>query len=132
MKKYRTAMTAAVATLTAVVLLAPASLFGQSDADKAKARAEQRARGIALNRENNSQVLRLYDRQGKAVATINEKDFYNQPTISPDKTRIAVIRNNPETETQDAWVIEVATGQKHTHHHRQPTPRAVASAGLVS
>ena len=104
-------MTAAVATLTAVVLLAPASLFGQSDADKAKARAEQRARGIALNRENNSQVLRLYDRQGKAVATINEKDFYNQPTISPDKTRIAVIRNNPETETQDAWVIDVATGK---------------------
>jgi Tol biopolymer transport system component len=111
MKKYRTAMTAAVATLTAVFLLATASLSGQSDADKAKARAEQRARGIALNRENNSQVLRLYDRQGKAVATINEKDFYNQPTISPDKTRIAVIRNNPETETQDAWVIEVATGK---------------------
>jgi Tol biopolymer transport system component len=104
-------MIAAVATLTALFLLPPVSVSGQSDADKAKARADQRARGIALNRENNAQVLHLYDRQGKIVATINERDFYNQPTISPDKTRIAVIRNYPENETADAWVLDVATGK---------------------
>jgi Tol biopolymer transport system component len=99
-----------LATLAAVILL-PATGLGQSAEERAKARAEQRARGIALGRETNAQLLTLYDRQGKLVATVNERDFYNQPTISPDKTRIAVIKNHPETETQDVWVVEVATGK---------------------
>jgi Tol biopolymer transport system component len=110
MKKCATA-TITFATLIAVLLLAPPPGFGQADADKAKARAAQRARGIALARETSAQILQLYDREGKIVATINERDFYNQPTISPDKTRIAVIRNHPETETQDAWVMDIATGK---------------------
>src|SRR5687767_1304079 len=111
MKNYGTAVTTILATLTTGLLLAPASTSGQSDDDKAKARAAQRARGVALARENNAQLLHLYDRQGKVVATIAERDFYNQPTISPDKTRIAVIKSHPETETQDAWVIDVASGK---------------------
>ena len=78
---------------------------------KGESQGRARARGIALARENNTQILTLYDRQGKLVATVNERDFYNQPMISPDKTRIAVIKNHPETETQDAWVIDVATGK---------------------
>ncbi len=106
--------------------------LGQSDAEKAKARAAQRARGIALARENNAQVLHLYDRQGKVVATINERDFYNQPTISPDKTRIAVIKNHPETETQDVWVIDVATGKGTRITTASQGSGVVASAGLVS
>ena len=111
MKKYRTAMIAASTTVAAIFLLAPLAGFGQSDAEKAKARAAQRARGIALARENNAQILTLYDRQGKVVDIVEERDFYNQPTISPDKTRIAVIKNHPETETQDVWVMDVATGK---------------------
>ncbi len=110
MTTYGTAMVTVLATLTAGILFAPPPAFGQSGEDKAKARAAQRARGVAQARQNNAQLLHLYDRQGKVVAMINERDFYNQPTISPDKTRIAVIRNHPETETQDAWVIDVATG----------------------
>jgi Tol biopolymer transport system component len=106
MRTYRTATLAAVA---AGFLLTATSGFGQSGADKAKARAEQRARGIALARENNAQVLRLYDRQGKLVATVGEQDFYNQPVISPDKTRIAVVRSHPESETADAWVVDLTT-----------------------
>jgi Tol biopolymer transport system component len=109
MKTYRTAMIAAAAAVVAGFLFAPASGLGQSDAEKAKARAAQRARGIALARENNAQILNLYDRQGKLVAAVNEGDFYNQPVISPDKTRIAVVRNHPESETQDAWVMDVTT-----------------------
>ena len=107
MKNHRTAIIMASVTLAAIFLLAPAHGQSQSDAERAKARAAQRARGIALARENNAQVLYLYDRQGKVVATINERDFYNQPTISPDKSRVAVIKNHPETETQDVWVIDV-------------------------
>jgi Tol biopolymer transport system component len=110
MKNFRTVVITVAATL-AVSLLAPAPGLGQSDAEKAKARAAQRARGIALARENNAQILTLYDREGKVVDLVEERDFYNQPTISPDKTRIAVIKNHPETETQDAWVIDVASGK---------------------
>jgi Tol biopolymer transport system component len=110
MKINGTTAFTALATLTTMLLLAPPSGFSQSDADKAKARAAQRARGIALAREHNAQILQLYDRGGKVVASIAQRDFYNQPTISPDKTRIAVIKNHPETETQDAWVIDLATG----------------------
>src|SRR2546421_3386302 len=108
---FRTAIIMASTAVAVVVLLAP--VFGQSQSqdEKAKARAAARARGIAQARENNSQILNLYDRQGKLVATITDRDFYNQPVISPDKTRIAVVKSNPETETQDAWVIDVATGK---------------------
>src|SRR5688500_43507 len=110
MKKYRTAMLAASATVAAIFLLAPLAGFGQSDAEKAKARAAQRARGIALARENNAQILTLYDRQGKVVDIVEERDVYNQPTISPDNTRIAVIKNHHETEPQDVCVMDLATG----------------------
>jgi Tol biopolymer transport system component len=109
MKTYRTATLVAAAAVAAGFLLTAVPGFGQSDADKAKARAAQRARGIALARENNAQVLNLYDRQGKLVATVGEQDFYNQPVISPDKTRIAVVKGHPETETQDAWVVDLTT-----------------------
>src|SRR5215210_1740915 len=111
MKNYRTALITASVTVAVVFLLAPLAALGQSDAEKAKARAAQRARGIVLARENNAQILTLYDRQGRVVDIVEERDFYNQPTISPDKTRIAVIKNHPETETQDVWVMDVATGK---------------------
>ena len=131
MKKHGTASITALATLATLLLLAPASGFGQSDAEKAKARAAQRARGIALARENSAQILQVYDRAGKVISTINQPDFYNQPTISPDKTRIAVIKNHPETETQDAWVVDIATGTTtritHTNQARELTRAPVWS-----
>jgi len=108
---YRTAILTASTALAVVFLLAPVPGLGQSDPEKAKAREAARARAIAQARENDTQILNLYDRQGKVVATINERSFYNQPVISPDKTRIAVVKAEPETETQDAWVIDVATGK---------------------
>ena len=107
----RTAIVTASTAMAMVFLLAPVLGQGQSAEEKAKARAAARARGIALARENNTQILTLYDRQGRLVETIDERDFYNQPVISPDKTRIAVVRADPEAETQDAWVIDVATGK---------------------
>ena len=112
MKDYsKTTIITAATALAVVFLLAPVLGQGQSEEEKAKARAAARARGIAQARENNTQVLNLYDRQGKIVATVNERDFYNQPVLSPDKTRIAVVKNDPETETADAWVMDVATGK---------------------
>ena len=131
MSHYRTAMVTASAALAAVFLLAPVPALGQSEAENAKARAAARARGIAQARENNSQILNLYDRQGKIVATINERAFYNQPVISPDKTRIAVVKAEPETETQDAWVMDVATG-KGTRITTASQPRDLTRAPVWS
>lgn len=111
MKNYRTALITAFAAVAAMFVLAIVPARGQTDEDRAKARAAQRARGIALGRENDTQILNLYDRQGRLVDIIEERDFYNQPVISPDKTRIAVVKGHPESETQDAWVIEVASGK---------------------
>ncbi len=85
--------------------------LSQSEAEKAKARADQKAKAIANARQNNTNILTLYDRQGKAVATINEREFYNQPTISPDNTKVAVVQQEPENETADVWVRDVATGK---------------------
>ena len=82
MKEFsRTVIITASTALAVVFLLAPVLGQGQSDEEKAKARAAARARGIAQAREYNTQILNLYDRQGKLVATINERDFYNQPVI---------------------------------------------------
>ena len=107
----RTAIITASTAVAVVFLLAPVLGQGQSAEEKAKARAAARARGIAQARENNTQILTLYDRQGNVVETVNERDFYNQPVISPDKTRIAVVKNNPETETRTPGSFDVATGQ---------------------
>jgi Tol biopolymer transport system component len=111
MKHYRTALITACAAVAATFALAVVPARGQTEEEKAKARAAQRARGIALGRENDAQTLNLYDRQGKLVDIIEQRDFYNQPVISPDKTRIAVVKAHPESETQDAWVVDVASGK---------------------
>jgi Tol biopolymer transport system component len=52
----------------------------------------------------------LFDRTGKVVKTIGEPAIYNQPSISPDLTRVAVIRQDPENQTADLWVIDIETG----------------------
>jgi Tol biopolymer transport system component len=61
----------------------------------------------------NSRLLTLYDRNGKTVGTIGRAGLYNQPVFSPDRTRVAVIRLDPEKGNQDIWVIDVATGEGH-------------------
>lgn len=126
---YRTALVIASA-LAAVVVLAPVPGLGQSEEENAKARAAARARNIAQARQDNTQILNLYDRQGKRVATVEERDFYNQPVISPDKTRIAVVKNHPETETTDVWVLDVGSGKTTritTSQPREPTRAPVWS-----
>lgn len=106
----RLATISTCAALSAALFLTVPGL-SQSEAEKAKARADQKAKAIAQARLNNTNILTLYDRQGKAVATINQRDFYNQPTISPDNTRVAVVQAEPEKETSDVWVREFATGK---------------------
>ena len=79
--------------------------------EKTKREAEERARNIARTLELNGRTLTLYDREGKVVSTVAEKAIYNQPTLSPDRTRVAVIKPDLEKETNDLWAYDLATGK---------------------
>src|SRR5688572_12064717 len=83
----------------------------QESAEKAKREAEERARNIARTLELNSRTLTLYDRGGTVVSTIAEKAIFNQPTLSPDRRRIAVIKPDLEKETNDLWVYDLESGK---------------------
>jgi Tol biopolymer transport system component len=71
----------------------------------------ERARNIARQLEQNARTLTLYDRQGKVISTIAEKHIFNQPTLSPDAARIALIKPDLEKETVDLWVYDIASGK---------------------
>jgi Tol biopolymer transport system component len=74
-------------------------------------RPEKPATTTAENLERNGRTLVLYDRQGTVVGTVGERALYGQAALSPDRTRIAVTRNDPEKGIQDIWVLDIATGK---------------------
>ena len=108
-----------IVTVTIAGVFAAAQLLAQGSQnldDKAKA---ARAKQIAEAFENNARTLTLFDRDGKAAATVGPRDIYNQPVLSPDRTRIATIKVNLEKEIQDLWVMDIATGKSTQITHGQ-------------
>jgi Tol biopolymer transport system component len=103
---YRTAIIATAAGALAVLLLAPAPAGAQLPKDPA-----ERAKVIAQIMAANARQLTLFDREGKEVNVVGPKDLYNQPVLSPDAKRVAVVKADLEKETNDLWVLEVATGK---------------------
>jgi Tol biopolymer transport system component len=71
----------------------------------------ERARNNARQLEQNARTLTLFDRAGKVVTTIAERHIFNQPTLSPDAKRIALIKPDLDKETQDVWVYDIASGK---------------------
>jgi hypothetical protein len=71
---------------------------------------QERARVLAQIMQFNARQLTLFDRQGEVVSLIGPRDLYNQPVLSPDAQRVAVIKSDVEKETNDLWVLELATG----------------------
>ena len=93
---YRRVVVTSAVAFSAVLLLAPASAFGQATAlartptsDTAEA---ARAKRIAQRFERDARVLTVFDRQGTVVTTVGERAIYFQPVFSPDRTRLAVER----------------------------------------
>lgn len=72
---------------------------------------EERAKLIAQIYAANARQLTVFDKDGKAVATVGPRDLYNQPVFSPDAKRIAVIKQDIEKECNDLWIFDVATGK---------------------
>jgi Tol biopolymer transport system component len=71
----------------------------------------ERARVIAQIMEMQARQLTVFDRQGKMVATVGPRDLYNQPVFSPDGKLMAVIKPDLEKETNDLWIMDVATAR---------------------
>src|SRR5262245_19320061 len=101
------------AVTTAILLLvALAPMDGQAPA---LARAggepnEARTKRIAQQFEARAQVLTVFDRQGKVLTTVGERGIYEAPIFSPDRSRLAVIKIDLESETRDLWVLDATTG----------------------
>ena len=71
----------------------------------------ERAKVIAQILEVNARQLTLFDRQGQTVGVIGPRDLYNQPVLSPDGKRLAVIKTDLDKEANDLWVIDVASAR---------------------
>jgi Tol biopolymer transport system component len=94
------------------LVLVPARAAGQelSAEAKDKAAAEARAKRNAQLFENNASTMVFYDRSGKRTATLGERALYGFTAISPDGSRVAVIKRDLANESADLFVMEVATG----------------------
>src|SRR4249920_2181350 len=99
----KTIVTTASGALAAL-LLAAAPVAAQLPKDPA-----ERAKAIAQIMAANARQLTLFDRAGKEVSVVGPKDLYNQPVLSPDTRRLAVIKTDLEKEAQDLWILDVAT-----------------------
>jgi Tol biopolymer transport system component len=57
------------------------------------------------------QQLTVFDRQGTVVGRVGEPGSYTQPAFSPDGSRLAVIKRDLNTDTQDVWTFDIETGK---------------------
>lgn len=114
-----TTRAAAGLALVAALLLAPAVSHAQLPRDPV-----ERAKIIAQILESNASQLTLFDRQGKELSKIGPRAMYDRPVLSPDGTRIVVIKGDLDKETRDVWVVEVASGAATQITSNQPREAA--------
>src|SRR5437867_2062640 len=74
---------------------------------------EERAKLIAQIMAQQARQITLFDRQGNEVGTVGPRDLFNQPVLSPDGKRVAVIKSDLGIgkENNDLWVFDVATAK---------------------
>jgi Tol biopolymer transport system component len=104
-KSSRQASILTTAAALSVALLAPPPAHAQLPRDPV-----ERARRIAEIRQTAARQLTLFDRQGKTLAVVGPRELYNRPVLSLDGKRVAVIKGDLDKETNDVWVLDVATG----------------------
>lgn len=57
------------------------------------------------------QQITVFDRQGNVLSKVGEPGRYVQPALSPDGTKVAVMRTDPREGDVDIWTFDVATGR---------------------
>ena len=105
---------AIVFAVAALCLALPIRAPGQelSTEAKDKAAAEARAKRNAQTFENNASTIVFYDRSGKRIGgTLGERALYfNETVISPDGSRVAVVKADLSNESNDVYVLDIASG----------------------
>lgn len=109
-KANRVALVCAAALLGVVCLAGRATGQELSAEAKDKAAAEARAKRNALAFENNATTIVFYDRAGKRTGALSERAIYGPTVVSPDGTRVAVVKNDLPSETADLFIVDIATG----------------------
>jgi Tol biopolymer transport system component len=66
---------------------------------------------IAVPHAPTLRQITLFDRQGKVLSKVRELGRYENPALSPDGTRVAVVRADPRTNNRDIWTFDVASGK---------------------
>ena len=99
------------AALLGVVCLAGRAAGQELSAEaKEKATAEARAKRNALAFENNATTIVFFDRAGKRTGGIAERAMYGETVVSPDGSRVAVVKNDLPNETADLFIVDIASG----------------------
>ena len=106
----RVAIVFAAAALGFVCLAGRVAAQELSAEAKDKAAAEARAKRNALQFENNATTIVFYDRAGKRTGSLGERALYGETVLSPDGSRVAVVKNDLPNETADLFILDVATG----------------------
>ncbi len=100
---------AVVALCLAVPIRASAQELSTESKDKAA--AEARAKRNAQTFELNASTIVFYDRSGKRIGgPLGERAMYQGAVISPDGSRVAVVKADLPNESADVYVLDVATG----------------------
>jgi Tol biopolymer transport system component len=110
MKKARIATVLAAALVCCARLPVRVSAQELSAEAKDKATAEARAKRNALQFENNARTIVFYDRAGKRTGTLGERALYDETVMSPDGSRVAVVKEDLANESADIFVVDAATG----------------------
>src|ERR1700741_5203109 len=105
---YQGVIVTAATALAAALLLAPTPIHGQlSEKDKAF-----KAKQLAKAFENNATVMTFYDRTGKQVGqAFGERALYGPLVLSPDRMRVALVKNDLDNESGDLHVLDIASGK---------------------
>ena len=109
-KTDRVALVCAAALLGVICLAGRATGQELSAEAKEKATAEARAKRNALAFENNATTIVFFDRAGKRTGGITERAMYGETVVSPDGSRVAVVKNDLPSETADLFIVDIATG----------------------
>ena len=109
-KAERVALLCAAALLGVVCLAGRATGQELSAEAKDKAAAEARAKRNALAFEDNATTIVFYDRAGKRTGGLAERALYGETVVSPDGSRVAVVKNDLPSETADLFIVDIATG----------------------
>src|SRR5262249_30420098 len=60
--------------------------------------------------ENQATTIVFYDRSGNRTGSLGERALYGETVMSPDRSRVAVVKNDLTNESADLFVLDVASG----------------------